>query len=235
MALSTEQNLDYLEDAEAREMVYIKQVEELYSKVLNEVTNDSLKLFNSRRYLNAADDNARARAAKKDPGIKAITGKIEKLGANTIKLINTSCIKNYNSESKHLTLIWNENTPEFFTLTATPADKKKQKEILTQYYLGFQYAGWQQSATNTAKDGWIRSSRGIMSSNVRRVGKVAPSTQMTSDLRKTITTMESKAKSLMSAALSETTRILMNDANKAALKTADSLASQLLKRAEKWL
>ena len=195
MGLSIADKKQYLEQSESREAPYNREIKDLYNGVLNEVTNDALSFFNSRRYRKAKDDNARARAAKSDPGIKAISGKIAKLGEDTVKLINSSCIKHYNSEGIILTNIWNENTPEFFTMTLSEADKAKQKEILTEWYLGFQYPEWQKSATTTASNAWNRSSRGVMSSNVRKVGKVSPSVQLTADLRQTITTMESKAKS----------------------------------------
>lgn len=235
MGLSAEDTKQFLEDSQDREAVYIRQVETLYSKVRDEVTNDSLKFFNSRRYLNAKDDNARARAAKRDKGIKAISGKIAKLGVDTLSLINSSCISFYNSEGKLLTALWNKNTPEFFKMTFANADKKKQKEIISEFYMGLQYQEWQKSATNTAQDSWARSSRGIMSSNVRQPNKVSPSMQMTSDLRKTITTMESKAKSLMDGALSETVRILIKDTQEQILKAEISISNQLKKRAEYYL
>ena len=92
MGLSVEAKKDYLDDSESREAPFIRQVETLYSKARDEVTNDTLAFFNSRRYLNAPNENARARAAKNDKGIKAISGKIAKLGSDTLKLINTNCI-----------------------------------------------------------------------------------------------------------------------------------------------
>ena len=235
MGLSTEDKKQYLDDSERREAPYIRQIEAMYGKVRDDVTNDSLRFFNSRRYLNAKDDNARARAAKKDKGIKAISGKLAKLGADTIKLINSSCINTYNAEGIILTTLWNKNSLAFFTMTFEKADKKKQKEILTEYYLGFQYFEWQRSATNTAQDAWTRSSRSIMSSNVRRPNKVSPSMQMTEDLRKTITTMESKAKSLMDGALSETVRILIKDTQATVLAAEVSIAKKLRERAEKYI
>ena len=75
MGLSIEDKKQYLEDSQKREAVYIRQIEALYSKARDEVTNDSLSFFNSRRYRNAKDDNARARAAKNDKGIKGISAK----------------------------------------------------------------------------------------------------------------------------------------------------------------
>jgi len=234
MGISVEDKKEYLDQSESREAPYIRQVEALYSKARDEVTNSALSFFNSRRYLNAKDENARARAAKNDKGIKGISAKIAKLGADTLKLINTDTITHYNSEGIILTSLWNENTPEFFTMQFEKADKKKQKEIVTEWYLGFQYPEWQKSATNTAMDAWQRSSRGVMSSNVRKVGKVSPSMQLTEDLRKTITTMESKAKSLMDGALSETVRILIKDTQEAVLAGEIKLAKALQKRAEKW-
>ncbi len=74
-----------------------------------------------------------------------------------------------------------------------------------------------------------------MSSNIRQIGKVQPSMQLTSDLRKTITTMETRAKSLMDGALSETVRILIKDTQETVLKAEISLAKQLQKRALSWL
>jgi len=235
MGLTSEQKKDYLDASEVREAPYIRQVETMYSEVRDEVTNSALSFFNSRRYIKAKDDNARARAAKKDKDIKAISSKIAKLGVDTIKLINSSCVTHYNSEGKQLTTLWNENTPEFFTMLFAKADKKKQKEILSEYYLGFQYPEWQKSATNTAQNSWTKAGRGVMSSNVRRPNKVSPSMQLTSDLRNTITTMESKAKSLMDGALSETVRILIKDTQAIVLKAEILIAKQLQKRAEKYI
>jgi hypothetical protein len=234
MGLSVEDKKQYLIDSESREAPYNREIKDLYNGVLNEVTNSALSFFNSRRYRKAKDDNARARAAKKDPGIKAISGKIAKLGKDTTKLINSSCVTHYNSEAIILTSIWNKNTPEFFTMTFSKADKAKQKEIISEYYLGFQYHESQKSATLTAMRAWNRNSRGVMSSNVIEVGKVLPSMQLTSDLRNTITTMENKALSLMDAALSETVRILIKDTQATVLKAEISIAKQLQKRAEKW-
>jgi hypothetical protein len=234
MGISTADKKQFIEDSQDREAPFMRQVEAMYGKVRDEVTNDSLSFFNSRRYLNAPNENARARAAKNDKGIKAISGKIAKLGADTLKLLNTSCITHYNSEGIILTNLWNDNTPEFFTMTFEKADKKKQKQILDEWYLGFQYPEWQKSATKTASDAWQRSSRGVMSSNVRRPNKVSPSMQLTAHLRQTITTMESKAKSLMDGALSETVRILIVDTQQAVLKGEIALAKALQKRVAEW-
>ena len=234
MGLSTDDKKKYLDDSESREAPYIRQVEAMYSKVRDEVTNEALSFFNSRRYLNAKSENARARAAKSDKGIAGISAKIAKLGADTLKLLNSSTVTHYNKEAVILTDLWNENTPDFFTMTFQNADKKKQKEIITEWYLGFQYPEWQKSATQTASDAWQRSSRGVMSSNVRKVGKVSPSMQLTADLRNTITTMESKAKSLMDGALSETVRILIKDTQEAVLAGEVAIAKALKKRATAW-
>jgi hypothetical protein len=234
MGLSIQDKKDYLDASEAREAPFIREMEALYSKAREEVTNSALSFFNSRRYRNAKNSDARARAAKRDPGIKGISAKIAKLGADTIKLLNSSCIEHYNAEGIILTNIWNENSPAFFTMTFSKADKAKQKEILSEYYLGFQYPEWQKSATNTAQDAWSRSSRGVMSSNVIQVGRVSPSVQLTADLRQTITTMESKAKSLLDGALSETVRILITDTRETVLKAEVSVAKALQKRAKRW-
>jgi len=235
VGLSVEDKKQYLDDSQSREAIYIRQIETLYSKARDEVTNDALSFFNSRRYLNAKDDNARARAAKSDKGIKGISAKIAKLGKDTINIINTAQIKHYNSEGRILTDLWNDNTADFVTITFSNANEAKQKEILTEYYMGFQYPSWQKSATDTAMGSWTRSARGVMSSNIRQIGKVQPSMQLTSDLRKTITTMETRAKSLMDGALSETVRILIKDTQEAVLKAEISLAKQLQKRALSWL
>lgn len=235
MGLSAEDTKQFLEDSQSREAIYIRQVETLYSKARDEVTNDALKFFNSRRYLNAKDDNARARAAKRDKGIKSISGKIAKLGVDTLKLINTSCVSFYNSEGKLLTTLWNENTPEFFKMSFVNADKKKQKEIISEFYIGLQYPEWNKAQTQTAMRDWNKKSRGVMSSNVRRPNKVSPSMQLTADLRQIITTMESKTKSLIDGALSETLRILIKDTQAQVLKAEISIANQLQKRAEKYL
>lgn len=235
MGLSVEDKKQYLEDSQSREAIYIRQIETLYSKARDEVTNDALSFFNSRRYLNAKDDNARARAAKSDKGIKGISAKIAKLGKDTITIINTAQVKHYNSEGRILTSLWNDNTPDFVTITFSNAGPAKIKEILTEFYMGFQYPEWQKSSTDTAMASWTRSSRGIMSSNVRRPGAVLPSMQLTQDLRKTITTMESRAKSLMDGALSETVRVLIKDTQETVLKAELSLAKQLQRRALTWL
>jgi len=233
MPLSVEDTKQYLIDSESREAPYKRQINDLYNGVLNEVTNSALSFFNSRRYRKAKDDNARARAAKKDPGIKAISGKIAKLGKDTIKIISTSTVKHYNLEGVILTDLWNKNTPEFFTMTFSKADKAKQKEIISEYYLGFQYHESQKSATLTAMRSWNRDSRGVMSSNVIEVGKVLPSMQLTSNLRQTISTMNSKAISLIDAALSETVRILITDTQETVLKAEIALTKALQKRARK--
>ena len=235
MGLSIEDKKQYLDDSEDRERIYIKQIQGLYRKAKEEITNTSLSFFNSRRYLDAKDENARARAAKRDKGIQSISDTIAKLGLNTLKLINSSVINHYNSEGVILTDLWTENSQDFFTMTFEKANTTKQKEIVSIFYMGLQYPEWQRSATNTAQDSWIKSSRGIMSSNKREVGKVQPSMQLTSNLRKTIDTMESKATSLINGALSETVRILIKDTQGAVLKGEVQLAKALIKRGEKWL
>lgn len=235
MGLSIEDKKQYLEDSQSREAVYIRQIEALYAEARDGVTNDALSFFNSRRYLNAKDDNARARAAKSDKGIKGISAKIQRLGADTLSIINKAQIKHYDSEGRILTSLWTESTQDFFTMSFSNASIFKQRQILAEFYMGKQYPEWQKSATTTAMNSWTDSSRSVMSSNVRRIRKVLPSMQLTEDLRKTITTMENRAKSLMDGALSETVRILIKDTQASILKAEKELARRLQQRALKWV
>jgi len=233
MGVSVEDKKKYLEDSESREAPYKRQIEALYNKVLNEVTNDAFALFNSRRYLNAKSDRVRARKAKSDKGMKKISERIKKLGKDTIELINKAQPEHYNDEGVILTNLWNENTPSFFTITFTDASKGKIALLITEPYRGELYPEWQKSATKTAMNSWNRTFRGIMSSNVIQVGKVSKSMQLTSDLRNTITTMMGKAISLMDAALSETVRILITDTQETVVKSEVALTKALQKRARK--
>jgi hypothetical protein len=235
MGLSAADTKQFVEDSQSREDVYIRQIDALYKDAKDEVTNDALSFFNSRRYLNAKSNRKRARAAKDDKGIGAISKKIAKLGKDTINLIHRAQPDFYNSEGKLLTTLWNENTPELFTMTFENATRSKTAFLITEPYVGFLYAASQASATRTAINSWDTSSRGVMSSNVIRVGKVLPSMQMTSDLRKTINTMNDKAVNLMNASLSETLRILINETRAKVLKGEQELSKRLQKRLEKWL
>jgi len=234
MGVSVEDKKKYLEDSESREAPYIRQIDALYNKVLNQVTNDAFAFFNSRQYINAKSNRERARKAKADKGMKRVAKRIKKLGDDTIELINKAQPKHYNEEGIILTNLWNENTPSFFTMTFTNANKAKAALLISEPYRGEWYSEWQKSATKTAMNSWNRTFRGIMSSNVVQVGKVSKSMQLTSDLRNTIDTMMKKAKSLMDAALSETVRILITDTQETVLKAEKSIAKKLQKRAEKW-
>jgi len=234
MGISTADKKQFIEDSQDREIVYMRQVDALFYSVINEVTNDALKFFNNRRYLTEKNERKRARQARSDKGIGGITKKINKLGVDNLKLLSSSIVAHYNNEGPILVDLWNENSPDFFTMTFEDASKSLQKFLLTEDYEGFKYPTYNESQTETAQRTWYRSSVGVMSSNKRQVGKVSPSMQMTADLRNALDTMRKKARSLMNAALSETTRTLIKDTQQAVLAGEIALAKALQKRAQKW-
>ena len=236
MGISLEAQKDYLDAEAKRAGSYLRPLEILFAEARDDVTNDTLAFFNSRRYLNAKDSNARARAARSDKGIKSISAKINKLGRDSLNIIYKAQPDSYNREGVILIDLWNETSPDGVEMTFQKADKAKTKQLISEYYDGLQYVEWERKGyTATAMKDWNRNSRSIMSSNVRLVGKVAPNVQLTSSLRQSLQTMETRSKSLMDGALSQTNRILISDVQTATLKAEQSIAKALDRRVIRWL